>query len=65
MPKTLVFLEHHGSELQKARLGVLSKAGTVGGDVAGVVLGSGVTDIAPQAGAFGAGGVYVADDPRL
>ena len=42
----LVFLEHHDSELLKPSLGVLSKAATLGEDVTGVVLGSGVKDIA-------------------
>ena len=59
---TLVFLEHHGGELQKGSLGVLAKAAALGGDVAGVVLGSDVKDVA--AGAGGAK-VYVCDDPGL
>jgi electron transfer flavoprotein alpha subunit len=62
---TLVFLEHHEGELLKPSLGVLSKAAELGGDVAGVVLGSGVGDLAGQAGAFGAAKVYVADKPEL
>jgi electron transfer flavoprotein alpha subunit len=62
---TLVFLEHHEGELQKPSLGVLSKAVELGGDVAGVVLGSGVRDLAPGAGAYGASKVYVADKPEL
>jgi electron transfer flavoprotein alpha subunit len=62
---TLVFLEHHEGELLKPALGVLSKAAELGGDVAGVVLGSGVRDLAPGAGAFGASKVYVADKPEL
>jgi electron transfer flavoprotein alpha subunit len=44
---------------------VLSKAAELGGDVAGVVLGSGVGDLAGKAGAFGAAKVYVADKPEL
>ena len=63
--KTLVFLEHHEGELLKPSLGVLSKAASLGGDVAGVVIGSGVEGLAAQAGAHGAGTVYVADDARL
>jgi electron transfer flavoprotein alpha subunit len=64
---TLVFLEHHTgpdgrTELQKGSLGVLGKAVSLGGDVAGVVLGSGVAD--PAAGAGGPK-VYVCDDPAL
>ena len=62
---TLVFLEHHGGELQKSSLGVLSKATSLGGDVAAVILGSGVEGLAAKAGEYGAATVYVADDPRL
>jgi electron transfer flavoprotein alpha subunit len=62
---TLVFLEHHEGELLKPSLGVLSKAAELGGEVAGVVLGSGVRDLAAGAGAFGASKVYVADKPEL
>jgi electron transfer flavoprotein alpha subunit len=62
---TLVFLEHHGDELQKGSLGVLSKAASLGDEVAGVVTGSGVAGLAPQAGKFGAAKVYVADDAAL
>jgi electron transfer flavoprotein alpha subunit len=61
----LVFLEHHEGELLKPSLGVLSKAAELGGDVAGVVLGSGVGDVAAKAGAYGAAKVYVADAPEL
>jgi electron transfer flavoprotein alpha subunit len=61
----LVFLEHHGNELSKGALGVLSKAASLGDDVAGVVIGSEVRAIADEAGKFGAARVYVADDPRL
>jgi electron transfer flavoprotein alpha subunit len=62
---TLVFLEHHEGELLKPALGVLSKAAELGGDAVGVVLGSGVRDLAPKAGAYGASKVYVADKPEL
>jgi electron transfer flavoprotein alpha subunit len=63
---TLVFLEHHGDELLKGSLGVLSKAAALGdADVAGVVMGSGVRGLAEQAGKFGAVKVYVADDAEL
>ena len=63
---SLVFLEHHGDELQKSSLGVLSKAASLGdGDVAGVVIGSGVRALADEAGKFGAARVYVADDAQL
>ena len=63
---TLVFLEHHGAELQKGSLGVLAKAASLGDDrVAGALLGSGVKDLAEGAGAYGAQTVYVFDDPKL
>jgi electron transfer flavoprotein alpha subunit len=63
---TLVFLEHHEGELQKGSLGVLGKAAKLeGGDVAAVVVGSGVKDLAAQAGRFGATAVFVADDPAF
>ena len=63
---TLVFLEHHGGELQKGSLAVLSKAAGLGaGDVAGVIVGSGVDGLAEQAGKHGAATVYVADDAKL
>jgi electron transfer flavoprotein alpha subunit len=62
----LVFLEHHGAELQKAALGVLSKAATLGDpDIAAVLVGSGVRELADEAGKFGAARVHVADDPSL
>jgi electron transfer flavoprotein alpha subunit len=62
---TLVFLEHHDGELQKDSLGVLGKAAQLGGDVAGLIAGSGVEALAEQAGRFGAVKVYLADDPAL
>jgi electron transfer flavoprotein alpha subunit len=62
---TLVFLEHHDNELLKPSLGVLSKAATLGEDVTGVVLGSGVKGLASQAGEFGAAKVLVVDKPEL
>jgi len=65
MAKTLVFLEHHDDAILKGALGVLSKAAQVGGDVAGVVIGSGVRPLAEGAGAYGAAAVHVADDERL
>jgi electron transfer flavoprotein alpha subunit len=62
---TLVFLEHHEGELLKPSLGVLSKAAELGGEVTGVVLGSGVGDLASQAGKYGAAQVLVVDKPEL
>ena len=65
MSTTLVFLEHHGGVIQKGALGVLARALALGGDVAGVVVGHGVADVAATAGAFGAATVYVVDAPAF
>jgi electron transfer flavoprotein alpha subunit len=62
---TLVYLEDHEGELVKGSLGVLSKAAQLGDDVAAVVAGSGVKDLAPQAGRYGAKRVFSADDAAL
>ncbi|HVM56716.1 MAG TPA: electron transfer flavoprotein subunit alpha/FixB family protein [Gaiellaceae bacterium] len=62
--KTLVFLEHHGGELQKGALGVLAKAASLG-EVAAVLVGGGVTGLAAEAGSYGATTVHVADDASL
>jgi electron transfer flavoprotein alpha subunit len=62
---TLVFLEHHGSNIQRGALGVLAKAAELDPDTAGVVIGSGVDEAAASAGKYGAKRVYVADDPAL
>ena len=63
---TLVFLEHHGDELQKGSLGVLSKAVQLGdGDVTAVLVGGGVKALAAQAGKFGAKKVILAEDALL
>ena len=58
----LVFLEHHGGEIQKGSLGVLSKAGSLGGADA-VLVGGGVSALA--ADVHGARKVWVADDVSL
>jgi electron transfer flavoprotein alpha subunit len=62
---TLVFLESHDGALTKGGLGVLGKAASLGGEVAGVVLGSGIREAAAGAGPFGASTVYVVDDETL
>ena len=62
---TLVFVEHHGSELQKGSLGVLAKAGSLGSEVTAVLAGGGVKALAPQLGKYGATKVVVADDASL
>jgi electron transfer flavoprotein alpha subunit len=64
MAKTLVFLEHHEGAIAKGSLGALSKGAQLG-EVAAVLVGSGVRDVAEQAGRYGASTVWVADDERL
>jgi electron transfer flavoprotein alpha subunit len=63
--RTLVFLEHHGGELVKNSVAVVSKAASLGGDVHGVAIGSGVREAAAEAGAYGAAKVWIADDAAL
>ncbi len=65
MAKTLVFLEHHEDAIAKGSLGVLSKAAQIGGEVAGVLVGSGVRGLAGSAGGYGATTVWIADDDAL
>jgi electron transfer flavoprotein alpha subunit len=66
MAGVLVFLEHHGEELQKGSLGVLAKAAQLGGgDVAAVVVGGNVKGLAAEAGRYGATKVHVAEDASL
>jgi electron transfer flavoprotein alpha subunit len=62
---TLVLVETHDGEPTRGSLGVLSKAAALGGDVAAVLLGSGVRDAAATAGAHGASIVYVVEDDAL
>jgi electron transfer flavoprotein alpha subunit len=62
---TLVFLEHHGSTIQKGPLGVLSKAASLDPDTAGVLIGSNVASLAADAGRYGAKRVFVAEDASL
>jgi electron transfer flavoprotein alpha subunit len=60
---TLVFLEQHDGVLTRGSLCVLGKAVSLGGEVAGVVVGSGdLTSVARTAGAHGATKVHVASD---
>jgi electron transfer flavoprotein alpha subunit len=62
--RLLVFVEHHEGKLQRDSLGLLSKAASLG-DAEAVVLGSGVAELAAEAGKFGAGRVHVDDDVLL
>jgi len=60
-----VFVEHHEGQLQRGSLGVLSKAVTLGEEVAAVLLGPGTKELAREAGRFGAQKVFVAEAPEL
>ena len=60
----LVFLEDHEGRLQRDSLGVLSKAASLG-DAEAVVLGSEVSELAAEAGRYGAARVHVDDDVLL
>jgi electron transfer flavoprotein alpha subunit len=62
---TLVFLEHHGSAIQKGSLGVLSKAASLDPDTDAVLIGSGVAGLAETAGKYGAKRVFVAEGETL
>jgi electron transfer flavoprotein alpha subunit len=60
--KTLVFVEHHGDELQKGSLGVLAKATSLGGDVSAAIIGAGAKGLAASVPATK---VYAAEDASL
>ena len=60
----LVFLEHHGSEIQKGSLGVLTKAVSLGAvDV--VIAGDGAKSLAGQAAKYGAAKVWTCEDAEV
>ena len=61
---TLVFVEHHGSDLQKGSLGVLAKAASLGGADA-VIAGEGAKSLAAQAGRYGAAKVWACEDAEV
>jgi electron transfer flavoprotein alpha subunit len=62
----LVFLEHHGGELQKGSLGVLAKAASLGdGDVAALIAGEGAKSLAAEAGKYGAAKVWACEDGEV
>ncbi|HWQ24374.1 MAG TPA: electron transfer flavoprotein subunit alpha/FixB family protein [Gaiellaceae bacterium] len=62
--KALVFLEHHGGELERGSLGLLSKAASLG-EAEGVVLGPDARAVAARAGAFGASRVWASEHEAL
>ncbi len=65
--KSLVFLEHQGTELTRGSLGVLAKAVALAGEpVSAVVAGAGdLEELAVAAGKFGAAKVYLARHEAL
>ena len=66
MAGILVFVEQRNGVIRQASLQAISEAHRqAGGDVAAVLVGSGVGDAAAGLGAYGAGKVVVADDANL
>ena len=66
MAGILVFVEQRNGVIRQASLQALSEANRqAGGDVAAVLVGSGVGDAAAGLGAYGAAKAFVADDPNL
>jgi len=66
MAGILVFVEQRNGVIRQASLQAISEAHRqAGGDVAAVLVGSGIGDAAAGLGAFGAAKVFVADDPNL
>jgi electron transfer flavoprotein alpha subunit len=63
MAGAIVFVDHFDGEFNPNSLGVLAKAGSLGGDVTAFVAGSGLDDgWAAGLGAYGASRVLLADD---
>ncbi|MGH3032374.1 MAG: hypothetical protein ACRDNE_16750, partial [Gaiellaceae bacterium] len=62
---TLVYVEDHEGELSQGSLGVLSHVAGLGDEVAAVLCGSGVKELAGETGRYGAARALVADDPGL
>jgi len=66
MAGILVFVEQRNGVIRQASLQAISEAHRqAGGDVAAVLVGSGVGDAAAGLGAYGAAKVFVADHPNL
>jgi electron transfer flavoprotein alpha subunit len=61
----LVYVEDHEGELNRSSLGVLSRAAKLGDEVAAVLCGSGVKELAARTGSYGASRAYVVEDPAL
>ena len=66
MAGILVFVEQRMGVIRQASLQAISEAHRqAGGDVAAVLVGSGISDAAAGLGAYGAAKVFLADDPNL
>jgi electron transfer flavoprotein alpha subunit len=66
MAGILVFVEQRNGVIRQASLQAISEAHRqAGGDVAAVLVGSGVGNAAAGLGAYGAAKVFLADDPNL
>lgn len=66
MAGILVFVEQRSGVIRQASLQAVSEAHRqAGGDVAAVLVGSGIGDAAAGLGSYGAAKVFVADDPNL
>lgn len=64
MAEVLVLVDHAGGEIKKVTYELLTMARRFG-DPAAVFIGSGAERVTEQLGRYGAGAVYVADDPDL
>jgi electron transfer flavoprotein alpha subunit len=65
MAKTLIVAEIQKGQLREATLELVAMARKLGGDVASLVIGSGVGGVAEDLSKKGGGKVLVADDPSL
>jgi electron transfer flavoprotein alpha subunit len=63
--RPLVYVEDRDDTALEDSLAVLSHVAALAGEAAAVLCGDGVTGLAADLGAFGAGRVFVADDPAL
>jgi len=63
MPGTLIVAEVQKGEIKKAAYEIASKAKAMGGEVAAVIVGSGVAALAPNLAKFGADKIFVVDAP--
>ncbi len=65
MPKTLIVAEIQNGTLREASLELVAMARGIGGDIASLVIGSGVSSVADELAGKGGGKVLVADDAAL